>query len=96
MAGARADLRFGDIPIAGDESLDLASGALVAERPERLCIGSRAFLHGAVSTLLMATSAFRRGSTDDRLHDRPTDFDALSVARQRRARAARPRLSYRS
>ena len=57
-AGA-AGLRFGDIPIAGDQGADVAGGAFVPERPSRLCIGSRAFLHGAVPALLSATSASR-------------------------------------
>jgi hypothetical protein len=40
--------RFGDIPIAGDESSDVASRALVVERPKRSCIGSeRSWTGGA-------------------------------------------------
>jgi hypothetical protein len=38
-----ADERKGDIPVARDESSDLASGALLVERPKQLCVGSPAF-----------------------------------------------------
>ena len=40
--------RFGDIPVTRGASCGSVGGALVPERPGRLCIGSRAFLHGAL------------------------------------------------
>jgi hypothetical protein len=59
LAGAPADLRFGDIPIAGDEASEVVSGALVGERPKRGCIGSRAFLHGAVPACIRRLARVR-------------------------------------
>ena len=39
---------IGDIPVTRGASCGSVGGALVPERPGRLCIGSRAFLHGAL------------------------------------------------
>ena len=87
----RAHHRNGDVPIVRDESPDLASGAVVGERPDRLCIGGRAFLHGSASAMLPATSASQTKRPDAAFTDGYSTGRTPASCRRHPPAAAQPR-----